>query len=364
MLNILWLPGKYCQGKGILANAGKYIASCGKRPLFVWEQFIKDNWGAAIYGSAAQNGLTACDAIFQGETTKVAAQALVEIVQRENCDVVVGFGGGKAIDTAKGAAALAGVRLVIVPTVASNDAPTSACTVWYNQDGEYEGFDMWNHNPDMIIVDPEVIAAAPVRFFVAGMGDALATWPEANASFGSRAVTCAGGTQSLTAMVMAKLCYETILEYGIEAKEAVTQKVVTPAVEKVIEANILLSGVGWESGGLATAHAIANSLPMIHETHNLMHGEKVAFGLLTQLCLEQDWRIEDVYTTCDFLVKVGLPVTFEDMNMHNVSRERLLAFAVAVSGEGSFVHNHSFQVTPSDIVDAMYAANSLGKRRR
>lgn len=364
MLNTLWLPGKYYQGKGILADAGKYMATCGTRPLFVWESFLRDRLGPAMRESAARHGLSPSEAIFRGETTKAAAHELVEIIRREACDMVVGIGGGKAIDTAKGAAAMAQVRLVIVPTVASNDAPTSACTVWYNDAGGYEGFDMWRFNPDMILVDTGVIAEAPVRFFVAGMGDALATWPEANASFSSRAVTCAGGMQSITAMAMAKLCYDTILEYGVEAKEAVSRSVVTPAVEKVVEANILLSGVGWESGGLATAHAIANSLPLIHETHGLMHGEKVAFGLLTQLCLEPDWSVSEIYRVADFLSAVGLPVTFASMNMQDVSRDRFLEFAVAVSGDGSFVHNHPFEVSPHAIVDAMVAADSLGQRRQ
>lgn len=364
MTKILWLPGKYCQGKGLLAEAGKHIASCGKKPLILWESFLRDLYGERITASLAAQGLSHSEAAFEGESTRAAAQTLAETVRRESCDVVVGVGGGKAIDTAKGAAALAGVRCVIVPTVASNDAPSSACSVWYTDEGEYDGFDMWPFNPDMILVDTEVIAKAPVRFFVAGMGDALATWPEASAAYSKRAVSCAGGTQTSTAMSMARLCFETIMEYGVEALEAVRRQVATPAVEKVVEANILLSGVGWESGGLATAHAIANSLPTIHETHGMLHGEKVSFGLVTQLCLEQDYSVEEIHRIVDFLIVVKLPVTLPDMSMQDVTKDRLLEFARGVSGDGSFVHNHSFSVSPEDIVDAMFAADSLGNRRK
>ena len=364
MPNILWLPGKYCQGKGLLAQAGKYVASYGKKPLILWESFLRDSYGERLFDSFRKQDIAPCDSLFQGESTREAAKQLAEKARFESCDVIVGIGGGKAIDTAKGAAAMAGIRCVIIPTVASNDAPTSACTVWYTEDGEYDGFDMWPNNPDMILVDTEIIVKAPVRFFIAGMGDALATWPEASAAYAKRAISCTGGMQTLTAMAMARLCFETIMEYGLEAKAAVENQVVTSAVEKVVEANILLSGVGWESGGLATAHAIANSLPMIHETHGLLHGEKVAFGLVTQLCLEQDWKFDRIYEIVDFLIAVGLPVTLAEMNMQDVSRERLHEFAKAVSGEGSFVHNHPFPVTPTDMVDAIDAADSLGRRRR
>ncbi len=168
----------------------------------------------------------------------------------------------------------------------------------------------------------------------------------------------------MTALSMAKLCFDTLMEYGLEAIKAAENNVVTPAVEKVTEATVLLSGIGWESGGLACAHAIGNTLPAIHETHDLMHGEKVAFGLLTQLCLDEDTDIDELYEITDFLIAAGLPVTFKDINIHEIGNERLMQFADMIAGEGSFAHNHTFNVTAKAVYDAMTAADSLGKRRK
>ncbi|MGF7473584.1 glycerol dehydrogenase, partial [Salmonella enterica subsp. enterica serovar Minnesota] len=62
----------------------------------------------------------------------------------------------------------------------------------------------------------------------------------------------------MTAFELARFCYTTLMRYGRLAKLACEQHQVTPALEHVIEANTLLSGLGFESGGLAAAHAIHN----------------------------------------------------------------------------------------------------------
>ena len=137
----------------------------------------------------------------------------------------------------------------------------------------------------------------------AGIGDALATYFEARASYQSHAATIAGGEATETAMALARLCYDTLLTDGFKAMLAVSKKVVTEAVDRVIEANTYLSGVGFESGGLAAAHAVHNGLTTVAETHHFYHGEKVAYGTLVQLILENAPESE-LETVCDLCVKV------------------------------------------------------------
>ncbi len=92
---------------------------------------------------------------------------------------------------------------------------------------------------------------------------------------------------TLSSLALARLCYDTLLEYGLQAKLAVEKKAVTLAVEAVVEANILLSGLGFESGGLAGAHAFHNGLTVLEASHAKLHGQKVAFGSLCRW----SWRV-------------------------------------------------------------------------
>ena len=360
MKKALLLPRKYVQGRGVISEIGAYAAMLGKKAVVTWGTRTKAAAGEAVIRSLDEAGIEFTDVHFNGECTKAEASRIAEIAK--GSDMIIGLGGGKAIDTAKGAASMVNLPHIIVPTVASNDAPTSACSVWYDEQGVCVGFDLWPCNPDYILVDTGIIANAPLRYFVAGIGDAMSTWFEAEASYASRAVTCSGGAPTMTVMAMARLCFDIIMEYGFSAIESVKAHAVTPALEKVVEADTLLSGIGWESGGLATAHAIANSLPSLHETHACLHGEKVSFGLMTQLCLDDSLSSCLTDETASFLAKAGLPVTFEDLGIENVSKGRLRDYADSVAGEGSFVHNHNFKVTGRDVYDAMLAADALGKR--
>ena len=357
-------PRKYVQGKGVLNEVGHYAGLLGKNALVVWGKRTKAAVEDIVVPSLNNEGIKFVEKMFPGECTKEMSEEFAGIAKANACDVLIALGGGKILDCAKGAAASTDLPILSVPTIAGTDAPTSGLSVWYNDEGDCLGFDMWKFNPDIVLADTAVIANAPARYFISGMADALSTWLEANASFKGRSVTCSGGLPPIAVMAIAKACYDTLLEYGVEAKSAVELQVVTPAVEKCVEANILMSGVGFESGGLGSAHAIANDLPFFHETHDFYHGEKVSFGIVTQLCLEEDLPVSEIYRVVDFLVEVGLPVCFEDLNVKDVSRDRILSFGEAVTGPGSLAHNHNFEVTAESLAHAMIAADSLGKRRK
>lgn len=357
-------PRKYIQGKGVLNDVGRYAGLFGKKALIVWGKRAKAAVEGIVVPSLKKEGVDFVEKVFPGECTHEMSAEFASIAKANNVEVIIACGGGKVLDCAKGSAAELDLPMLSVPTIAGTDAPTSGLTVWYNDEGDCLGFDLWKFNPDIVIVDTGVIARAPARYFISGMADALATWLEAEASFKGRSVTCAGGLPPVAVMAIAKACYDTLLEYGVEAKSAVELQAVTPAVEKCVEANILMSGLGFESGGLGSAHAIGNDLPFFHETHDFYHGEKVSFGIVTQLCLDEDLPVSEIYRVVDFLVEVGLPVCFEDLNVKDVDRDKIMQFAEKVTGPGSIAHNHCFEVTAESLAHAMIAADGLGKRRK
>jgi glycerol dehydrogenase len=297
---------------------------------------------------------------FAGECSLVEIERIKQAAKQNKSQVVVGAGGGKVLDAARAAAADLNLPVVTCPTVASSDAPCSALSVIYTDDGVVEGSRFYRKNPDLVLVDTQVIALSPPRLLVAGMGDALATWFEAKTCVDGRVKNLRGGLSTQSALALAKLCYRTLLTDGADALRAVQTRVVTPALERIVEANTLLSGLGFESSGLAAAHAIHNGLTTAPATHAYLHGENVAFGLLTQLVLEGQPR-SVLRRVLGFATEVGLPMTLAEIGLAELPREQLQRIAVRATAEGDTIHNEPFEVLPDMVADAIMAADAMGR---
>lgn len=218
----------------------------------------------------------------------------------------------------------------------------------------------YRKNPDLVLVDTQVIAQAPPRLLAAGMGDALATWFEARTCVAGSVKNMRGGGLTRSVLALAELCYQALLADGAAALHAVSTQSVTPALERLVEANTLLSGLGFESSGLAAAHAVHNGLTAAHETHDFFHGEKVAFGLLVQLVLEGAPRAT-VAEVLGFSSEVGLPIARAGIGLHELPRDRLEPIARRATAPGETIHNEPFAVTPEMVADAILAADALGR---
>ncbi|WP_151736065.1 glycerol dehydrogenase ['Paenibacillus yunnanensis' Narsing Rao et al. 2020] len=357
MAQITVSPAKYIQGRGEIARLGAYCAQLGAINAFVIvDSFVVTGYGPAIAEAfaAADVGLTQRE--FTGECSLPQVQRLVDELQLSGAEAVVGIGGGKTLDTAKAVSRLSGLPVVIVPTVASTDAPCSALSVLYTEDGVLDRYLPLLHSPDLVVADVDIIAKAPPRLLAAGMGDALSTYYEARACRCSGALTHAGGTGSIAAYALARACLDTLLQEGTQALADVRAGEVTAAVEHIIEANIYLSGIGFESGGLAAAHAVHNGLTVLPECARLLHGEKVAFATLVQLELEGAPEAE-IREAADFCRSAGLPVTLQELGLADAGRERLMFAAEAACAADGPMSNMPFAVTPADVYTAIAAAD-------
>ena len=360
MANVLISPSRYVQGSGELKKLGGYAEKYGKKALALITRSGYQRCGGVVETGFQESSAEIIFEYFNGECSKSEISRLKEVVKREGCDMVIGIGGGKILDTAKAVAYYEQVPVLICPTIASTDAPCSALSVIYTDDGVFEEYLFLPANPNMVLMDTDVIAQSPVRLTVSGMGDALATYFEARACQASGAATCAGGKVTSAAMALARLCFDTLMEEGVKAKLALEAGACTPAVEKIIEANTLLSGIGFESGGLAGAHAIHNGLTVLEECHSMYHGEKVAFGTITQLVLE-NIPAEELEEIIDWCIELGLPVTLKELGIQDASEEKLMAAAEAACAETDTLHNMPFEVTPEKVCAAMKAADAYGR---
>jgi len=356
-------PCRYIQGPGALSKCGEHVKKVGTKAFILG--------GVTALSQALEkvkNSLTDHEVEVVGIETVIGectAKRIIEFAEKAKkaaAQVVIGIGGGKAIDIAKGVADQSNSVCIIVPTVASNDAPTSSFSTVYTEDGVVEKLWFYRANPYVVLVDTEIIAKSPVRQLVSGMGDALSTYYEARTCMeNGKSSTIAGERPTHLAYAAAKLCRDTLFEYGLQAKRSVECGVVTPALERVVEANVLLSGLGFESGGLSAAHGTVEGLTVFHHDRSshisTTHGEEVAFGTIVLLVVEgrPDQEIKDVIEFCR---KVGLPTTLKELGIGDATDEQLWKGA-EVAATREILHNLDMIVTPKIIFDGIKAADRL-----
>ncbi|MFV0528432.1 MAG: glycerol dehydrogenase [Lachnospiraceae bacterium] len=361
MSKIIATPGRYIQGSNELEKLCEHASSYGKKLLLLTSATGRSRVEDAINKGQEGTSVELSYEVFHGECSMTEIDRLLGLVKAGSYDVIVGIGGGKIHDTAKAVAHFAKLPIIIVPTIASTDAPCSALSVIYSEEGIFEKYLFLPVSPNMVLVDTALVCKAPSRLLAAGMGDALATYFEARACVQSDAGNFVGGKTTLAAMALARLCYDTLLADGAKAILAVENKVCTKAVENIVEANTYLSGVGFESVGIAAAHAIHNGFTAVEETHEFYHGEKVAFGTLAQLVLENT-PVEELETVAEFCISVGLPVTLAELGIQNPTREKLMPVAELACAEGDTMGCMPFAVTAEDVYAAIMTADTIGRQ--
>jgi glycerol dehydrogenase len=356
-------PARYVQGAGVIDHAGHYLARLGFNCCAVLLSVRSlQAEGGRLMESLAGAAIPARTAIFNGECSLQEIDTHVAALRdtSDPVDGIVAVGGGKVVDAGRAIAHRLGVPLAVVPSLASNDAPCAAVSVIYTPEGVTADAEIYDENPRLVLVDTEVIAQADERYLVAGMGDAMATWYEASACARTPAgVNVFGGRPTLAGTALAELCAKTIYDDGAAALEAVRDSRVSEPLERVIEANTLLSGLGYESGGLSVAHGVAQGYTVIERVHrHYLHGEMVAMGVLAQLMLES--LVDEAQKVAGFFVSVGLPVHLAQLSLSAEDQSELRS-VVDASLAFPFISNMPDEVTAEKLLSALLAADRLGR---
>jgi glycerol dehydrogenase len=342
--------------------------------------------GGSVVGMLAPTWATALERIgwthrvrlFGGECTRAEVESLAAEVGSLGARTIVGAGGGKVLDAARAAAAALRLPFVSCPTICSTDAPTSALSVIYDAAGAVESYQIHRRSPDLVLVDTEVIARSPPRFLAAGIGDAMSTFYEARAAASAGRPNMRGGRSTLAALELSRLCRDVVLGHGEAALAECRAGRAGSALEQVVEAATLLSGLGFESSGLAAAHAVHNGLTCLAATHDRLHGEKVAFGTLVQLLLESRSPTADPAARSEsmveagrvaaFFIRVGLPVTLAQLGVPAEPAPARAAAVAAIADRtvapGETVHNMPFPVDSAAVAVAIEGADTLGESLR
>lgn len=361
-------PGKYIQGIGVLDQFADFLDQRFTKIVLLADPIVLGLVKDRIFNTLTKSGREGIVCDFGGESSEAAINLLKETVLKNDANCIIGAGGGKAIDTTRAAAYALGLPVVVVPTIAATDAPVSSLAGVYGEDHNQLYTIKTGRNPNMVIVDTQVVVNAPIRFLVAGMGDALSTKFEAEAASQAGVPNIHGGRPTATAMAIADLSFKIVMEHGVAAKEAAANKRVTLDVERVIEANILLSGVGFESGGLAAAHGLHNGLTILPEMSKILHGEKVAFTTLVQLQMEEKYnnRPNTFFNQlASFYRKVGLPLTLKQLGIDGTKAEvisKIKQVASKACQKGGNIYHMPFPINEALVCESVMATDERGAR--
>lgn len=342
---ILGAPQRYVQGPRALDRLADEVAIFADGPVAV----VIDPVARALIGGRILAQLPKAQLLeFGGECT--AAEISARAAEAAGASMILGVGGGKAIDTAKCVAIERGVPVGIVPTIASNDSPTSHIAVVYTPDHAVEGVRRMRTNPALVLVDTAVIAGAPRRFLAAGIGDAMSKPYELAGAVAGGGLNFFGGQPTELTMAIVGHAQAILLR---DSAAAMAADGPSPAFERVVEACVLLSGLAFESGGLSIAHSMVRGFSVVPELAALLHGEMVALGTLTQLAAGQGSAAE-IRDLAQFLSGLGLPTTFSQFGL---TSDATFARMAEVALGAPYARNYLRKLEVSDLVQAM---RSLG----
>ncbi|MGD9525588.1 MAG: glycerol dehydrogenase [Candidatus Nanopelagicales bacterium] len=348
-------PGRYVQGPGAISLLPELLGTFGDEPVVVSDAPVLALLGAQVESGLRSAGLRPTVLRLDGEITYAAVESLLAQCP-PGASVVAAMGGGKALDAGKALSERLGVAVVTVPTIASNDSPTSGVAAMYDDEHVMVAVDRIRANPAVVVVDTSLVAAAPVAFLRAGIGDAISKKLEADGCRAGTGTTPLGTRPLLVASAIADCCWTTLRTHAVQSLEDCAADRTSEAVEATVEAVVLASGLAFENGGLSLAHSLTRGLMRADGARSLPHGYQVAWGALVQMAVEarSDAEILDLV---DFLRSCGLPTSTADLGLEPT--DEVLTLVARLTMTAPHLSNLPVPVDEAAVVRAVQRVDAL-----
>jgi glycerol dehydrogenase len=350
-------PGKVIRGAGVLSTVGAQVANLGTRPLIVAGNHTLNLSKEHLKPLFQSQQLHSILVSYGADCCETSLKALRKAAKEHKADIIIGIGGGKALDTAKLVAHQLTLPVITIPTSAATCAAWTALSNVYSTTGAFLYDVALSRCPELLILDYNLIQTAPQRTLVAGIGDAIAKWYEASVSSGSSQQTLI-----IAAVQQARILRDILLQKSASA----LQSPGTEIWQAVVDATVLLAGVIGGLGGAqcrtVAAHAVHNGLTHI-SGHNSIHGEKVAYGILVQLRLEEMIQGNQLAASArqqllKFYAEIGLPQKLADLGLGNITLGELQTAAEISLEPNSDIHRLPFKVALEQLMAAMVSTTA------
>lgn len=304
----------YTVGPDAFASFADIVLPLGERVLLTGGHTALSVGRPVLERAIQGSGVHIVDVMHYGpDCTMQAAGQVAEAAKAAHAQVIVGMGGGRALDTAKAAAEMLRLPVVTVPTIAATCAAVSALSVVYQEDGSLSHFYRLNTPPVHAFIHTGILAAAPAKYLRAGMGDSTAKHVESTFSARGRAVN----HRNALGLACSHSCYEPLMAIGPQALSDNEQGKDTPALRDAVLCNIVSTGIVSilvdEGYNGALAHSLyypLEELPQIAQ--HCLHGDVVAWGVLVQLVMDKDERAPQY---AQFLDGLRIPRTLAAMGV-------------------------------------------------
>lgn len=345
-------PTKIIRGSQILTVASEEIARLGQRPLIVGGERTLTIAQEALLPPLQQQKLDISTISYSPDCSEARLEAMRQAAIAHRADLIIGIGGGKALDAAKLLAHWCQLPVVTIPTSGATCAAYTALSNVYTDAGAFVYDVPLSRCPDLLLLDYDLIATAPLRTLRAGIGDALAKWYEASVSSGHSEQTLL-----IAAVQQARILRDILLQKSAAALKEPGSSVWREVVDATVLLAGLIGGLGGAQCRTVAAHAVHNGLTQLH-SRNTLHGEKVAYGILVQLRLEEIVQGNQLAAAArqqllKFYCEIELPSTLAHLGLGNITLGELRQAAEFACSPTSDIHRLPFKVVPEQLMAAM-----------